>query len=833
MKTLFTAQTDNVTLTWSRRGADPPVIGPLTMPPGRLVLRPRRAGLVFGTGTWRADVPELLTGSADSTIGPRLLEHVDYTVLLRSLSSGVVELRHRDPALLQGMATSGEGRLQHGSINFRSQIGRSTFTVWVDGKPEFDFEVEIFPTKLDYTTDYAELLAEVQDILTGLVVEYLRATFQQGGSDPHRNRTHVEWLTLLRHVLEDLEQAITQIARRPIRGLSRQAEFARVERLRRADAAVRRAVLRGRGAGPLQPLRTGIMVRQRVQEQRPRPTLDTAEHRWLAAQLTLIRRRLAQLRETELARQTPRVGEPHSRQQQIIAELTHMESRITRLERLEPFVAAAGSPPPGFASLQLLTTPGYREAYRAVLLLSLGLRIRGGGLELSVKDLHLLYEYWCYLAVLRLVAEITGQRIPARDLLSVQQDGLRVRVEKGRQHNVEFRATGGRRVVATYNPQFSGDSLLFAQQPDVVLSIEDPEWPPIRLVIDAKYRLDTSPEYSARYGVPGPPADAVNVLHRYRDALLETAAGGAERPKRTVVEGAVLYPLRPDAVAYRGSRLWSALERLGIGAVPFLPGETTHAEEWLRSVLQRGGWELASRAIAHRSQDHLREWRHAAGESVLIAVLRGRGYEAEHLDWIRNERLYYTPLTRQPRQHVVRWLAVYSPGALRQPGAVTHVAPVVSMDVLPRREIATPWMAHRTADELQAVYRTGPLMEIQKPIENRGENGSRGRSFTSPRWTSRLALERANELRELLLETEPEWQLYDGLRAAGIVFEVVPGRVDAQDPDDPRGRAWFRTEGGSIQYKGAAGFLMKTVLGDDRWIGRAVEVVDALAGLSS
>jgi uncharacterized protein len=829
MKTLFTIETDNVELTWSRRGTDPPVTGAFAMPPGRLELRPRRNGLVFGAGTSRADVPALLAGSAELSIGPRLLEQTDYTVLLQSRSDGAVELRHRDPALIHGLAKSRGGRLQHGSINFHGQIGRSAFSVFVNGRPEFDFEVEVFPTKLDYARDYSELLAEVQDILTGLVVEYLRATFQHAGVDPRPNPTHVEWLTLLHHVLADLEQAAAQIARRPIRGLAREPEFARAERLRRTDASVRRAVLRGQGAGPLQPLSGGMMVRQRIQEQRPRPTLDTAEHRWLAGQLTRIRRHLAQLRETESARHTRGGTETGSRQRRIIDELTEMESRVARLERIEPIAAASGPAPPRFATLQLLTTPGYREAYRTCLVLSMGLRIHGGGLQLSVKDLHLLYEYWCYLALLRLVGEVTGERIPVRDLLSVHQDGLRVRVEKGRQHSVAFPAAGGRRVVATYNPQYSGDSLLVAQQPDLVLTVEDPAWPPIRLVLDAKYRLDTSAEYAARFGVAGPPDDAINVLHRYRDALLEDDGNVDGRPKRTVVEGAVLYPLRPDADEYRRSRLWSALERLGIGAVPFLPGETAHVEEWLRSVLQRGGWELATRAITHRSSERLRDWRQAAAESVLVGTLRGRGDEATHFKWIQDQRLYYAPLTKQARQYVVRWLAVYSPSALRKPGAVSHRAPVLSMEILPRREIPTPWAAHRGADELQAVYRLGPLDALAKSIENRGVDGFGDRAFTHNRWTSRLALERATELRELLLETEPEWQLYDGLQAAGIAFDVMAGRVDAQDPEDPRGRASFRTQAGSAQYRGGAGFLVESSAGRRRWIARAEEVVAAFA----
>jgi hypothetical protein len=39
--------------------------------------------------------------------------------------------------------------------------------------------------------------------------------------------------------------------------------------------------------------------------------------------------------------------------------------------------------------MQLLGAPGYKEAYRACLILSLGLRIEGGPFKLSLKDLSI------------------------------------------------------------------------------------------------------------------------------------------------------------------------------------------------------------------------------------------------------------------------------------------------------------------------------------------------------------------------------------------------------------------------------------------------------------
>ncbi len=326
------------------------------------------------------------------------------------------------------------------------------------------------------------------------------------------------------------------------------------------------------------------------------------------------------------------------------------------------------------------------------------------------------------------------------------------------------------------------------------------------------------------------------MLHRYRDAILERDPRvGDETLKRTVVEGAVLFPLRPpEPGAFRGSPLWSALERLGIGALPFLPGETEYVREWLSRVLRRGGWALADRAVPHRARERADDWRVAASEAVFVAVLRA-GQAAQHLGWIQERRLYYTPARpTQRRQYATRWVAVYSPTTLRVPGAVTHVAPVEAIEVRPRREIRTPWSPRRKLDELQVVYHLGPLEELARPIENLG-NG-RGIRFSTNRWTSRLALLRASELRELYLETEPEWRLWEELRAAQIEFELAPGRVNLANPEDPRGRAWFRAKKDGVpwrvQYRGAAGFLLHRPDQEDRWLARPEDVVAWVVGVA-
>ena len=827
MSTLFKVETEHVNLTWSVPSEKQIIpLGGILSPPGRLVIRKRRTDLTFGENTWRGEVPRGVAFDPEETVGPRLYEQTNYKVFLQAKSESRVALNHRDPLAYHDLSEEGDGRVVFGHINFGSQVGRSLFSVLVDGEPEFDLEVEVFPTKLDYRSDYEQLLVEVQDILTGLALEYLRSTFQFGSASPVPQPTHLEWLSLLRHVVEDLEHALQQVAQQPIRGLTRKPVAVRAERIKRIDSAMRSAIRRGAGSAGYIKLRTGLVIRQVLREQRARQTLDTPEHRWLNAQLVQIRRRLGRLRQEESSLPTS------PRRRQTVLELDAIEAKVTRLLGLEPLASTQGDPPPGFASLQLLTAPGYREAYQACLVLTLGLRIEGGPLRLSIKDLSLLYEYWCYLSLLRMVSEMTGKPIPADRLFSIRQMGLRVLLEKGRQTTVSFHPSTGREVTLTYNRLFSDSACLIPQQPDLLITFSDLGWPSLHLILDAKYRVDATQEYEARYGSPGPPQDALNVLHRYRDAILESDSKGhpGGRPKHTVIQAAAAFPYRELAPgAFRNSKLWLALETLGVGAVPLLPGHIQYVEEWLGSALSQGGWALSDRTIAHRAWERAWDWRTAASEPVLVGILRA-DREDQHMKWINERGLYYMPRSgSQRRQYAVRWLAIYSPRALREPGAITHYAPIEFVDVLRRKEIKTPWPSqHGKAEDMYVLYRLGEFRELEQPIENRGQNG-RGQRFSSHRWTSRLGLNRATTVDELSLETEPEWRLYEDLKACRISFRIRAGRVTLVDVDDPTGRAHFVLDSGPvIRYAGAAGFLFKSGSGNDEYYARTEDVLEAL-----
>jgi uncharacterized protein len=827
---LFRISTDRVTLTWNiARAADDTAPAGPGNEPGRLAIRALRPGAMFGPDSCRAGVPAAAVHNTEIEVGPLLYEEMDYAIYAESRSQSLVRLEHRDPNVLQNLRPQRDGQVIYGIINFRSQVGISQFVVKVDGKPEFSFEVEIFPTKLDYRRDYERLLADVQDILASIVIEYLRSTFRLGSVRPTHESTHVEWLTLLRYLVDRLEQALNKIAQQPRWSLIRSPQTVRVEQIRRPDAALRRAITRGAGTGTATASDLGIPLRRLHTERRARQTLDTAEHRWLAAQLKRIRQRLAMLRQGEARR------EASPRRERAIQEIEALETRIGRLLKLEPIAEAKGLPIAGFASLQLLSEPGYREAYQACLMLSLGLNLSGGPVDLSVKDLGLLYEYWCFLTTLRLVSEQLRCPIPAKHLLKTEQQGLHLKLQKGRESIVPFEVDGNQVATVKYNPLFQGNLFLVPQQPDILLILHRSGWPEITLILDAKYRLDASPEYVHSYGTPGPPSDALNTLHRYRDAILEQpkAAAASGLPKRTVLQAAAIFPYRDAGQAIFGNgRHWRALERLGVGAIPLLPDSTDYLEKWLCTAMQQGGWDLTDRAIPYSTMERAADWRKAASEPVLLAVLRDKN-EAQHLQWIIDTREYYRPLTKhQDRQFAAKQIAIYSPTAIQSPGAVTHVAPVTSIEVVERREIGTPWPARRDLSELQVVYRLADVLHVAIPIINTGAGG-KGARVSTPRWTSMLALQRSRILDELFLETEPEWRLYEDLRAATIPFDLKPRDAALLDPEDPAGRTWFITRHGRARFAGADGFVFRPNEGSQCYLPRANMVVDALLRLES
>ena len=522
--------------------------------------------------------------------GSQIFEETNYRLSVVSRRGVKPFLTHLDPSLIRDVRTiPGRDDVVSGNLNFRSQIGESRFVV-SDSESTTEFIIEVRPSKLDYETDYEDLLLAVGGLARQLLLEFLRATTRGAEAETTNNNRQIEWLLLLREEIDSLEQALKYIVDNPYKLLARETGMIRAGRIRRPAAATRKAIARGLGQGAWEVTAEIGRHRARLLASQPYETLDNPENRWLRAQLERATRSLSQLRLDFEASQRPRQGKKtNPRAQAVVNELATMEQVLAPFLKMSPFTDASSLIPSSFASLALQGRPGYREAYLALLRLNMALRVGGAALDIPIRDLSELYEIWCFLAVVHRVSGVLGKPVEVFDLIELRDNGLRLMVVPGQQSTVRVKAEWCEARV-TYNRTYQMSS--GAQRPDIEVEIRREGVPPVLLLLDAKYRLDTTLEYVNDFRSPGPPTDAVGQLHRYRDAIV------VKYPKyplgRPVVRAVALFPLgAAQSQAWINHPFYAAIGEVGIGALPFLPSNTDWVDEWLRQGMTASPSQLA------------------------------------------------------------------------------------------------------------------------------------------------------------------------------------------------------------------------------------------------
>ena len=95
-------------------------------------------------------------------------------------------------------------------------------------------------------------------------------------------------------------------------------------------------------------------------------------------------------------------------------------------------------------------------------------------------------------------------------------------------------------------------------------------------IFDAKYRLD---DETVVDGVGAPPADAINQLHRYRDAIYygEIKGGALDDAdiKKEVIGGYILFPGSGTEAEIKETTLYKSISKVNIGALSLRPGYET------------------------------------------------------------------------------------------------------------------------------------------------------------------------------------------------------------------------------------------------------------------
>lgn len=603
--------------------------------------------------------------------GPLFFEETSYQLVVESDSADKpIKFWHREPALRNAYGRVGRsGRIWSAILNFGSQVGYSELVFSRSGLRNLAVTIEVFPTKLDYRNDWRVLIERISERLYNLAYSFQRPTFHKGRAISTAAKTLSEWYQLLEPRFRELIDAVDFIARNPHSRIERYQRVRPLSQVRRPDRNVRRWLMRhpdvlqrcAFGSPGEVVTSAGPALPRRLPESKAKLSFDTPENRFLKYLMQSIAQKL-----NALENQYQAVCRKNSEMQldeDFLGKLREQRRAVNQRLRYD-FIAEAGVfRSTGALSLVMQFAPGYRTALEAGLKLQMGISLSEAIEKVELKNLYELYEIWCFIELEEILAEESIAKDQSRQ--AFENKGLFWGLVRDRKGGARYKTSLGDELLLQYN--HSESTPTGSQRPDNFLSIEKLGGElAFKFVLDAKYRI------SADNGKVGPLVEDINAMHRYRDAIVG-ASGSAYA--RKVTEAIVLFP-GTNEKEYVGHQFERSIATVGVGGLPFLPGNSTLVRDKIRKWIAEAGPEIDARAVTNE--------RHGRDGLVLVGPISS----ALKLENVESLGFYHVPkdrlaLSRRSITHV----ALYEPKNNEHDGIIRKLIPVTGWDIVPRNQL--------------------------------------------------------------------------------------------------------------------------------------------------
>lgn len=678
---------------------------------------------------------------------PLFFEQQRYEIIIEPLNGHKVEFWHENYNVRKNVTPVGRmGTMLSGVISFGNEIGMSDLMFLVDGKHYLKLTIEVFPSKISYKEDYKAIVADVTSEVYNLVFDFLKKTYDSFDISSRQQSSPVEFFAIIRKIYDEFIAAGDMVIAKPHHLLETEHMVLPGHKVKRMDNKTIRWIEKH----PEQTKRSenGIMV-NRALAVKKYVTYDTKENRLTKYMLQSTARRLEQFKVQYLKLS-------RGADDAVITEIDAMVRGINRRINTGFFREVTAMPANSGMSLVFGMAPGYRELYRCYLLLQHGLSVTGSVFNVSVKDLAVLYEYWCFIKLNSLMKD--RYKLLSQDIVKVSGNGLFISLIKGQRSRVRYlNPRNGEIITLSYNPrEISGPTV--SQKPDNVLRLEKKgARSAYEYVFDAKYRINAALEgsmYKQMYHTPGPQEDDINTMHRYRDAIVYQ--NDAMPYERTMFGAYVLFPYH-NGEEYRHHRFYRSIAQVNIGGLPFLPSETSMVSEMLDELISDSPDSAFERAILPLGIDDKLAKVDWAKRDVLIGTFRSKA----QFDICFKNNFYYIPADRVlDKELPVHYIALYQTKSLYGENAlgIQYYGEVLQASVVPRSMISEVHMRNG-ADPNAPYYRftVREWIRLDKPILPRETGFIRA-------YTNLFLLQNSEYVPELLLKSEAEYRFYNELK---------------------------------------------------------------------
>ena len=699
------------------------------------------------------DVPRFSSRNGEISTGiysiyPMFYEQQQYEIVIEAVDGHKVAFWH-DNLNVRNKVTraSRNHEILSGVINFGNEIGFSDLVIQIDGVNYLRLVIEVFPTKIDYQNDYKQIVEDVTKEVYNVVFDFLKKTYLGYQQSEKVNSSPVEFFAVINKIYKDFIKAADTIMSQPHHVLETTHQVLPSHKVKKTDGRTIRWIKKH----PDQAKRVNGEIRiERALAVRKQVSYDTKENQLTKYILLSTARKLESFKKNYLKLQ-------RKEDQAVIAKIDGMVRELNRRCNTTFWADVEAKEASSGMSLVFSMAPGYRDLYKYYLMLLRGLSITGDVFNISVKDLALLYEYWCFIKLNSMMKD--RYELISQDIVKVQGNGLFVSLVKGSSSKVKYRnSENGEVITLSYNPK-SGQVPTVAQKPDNVLSLEKKTVNQVgkkvkyEYVFDAKYRVNPALEGSDYYNTishtPGPETDDINTMHRYRDAIVYH--NGADPYERTMFGAYVLFPYA-NKEEYRNHKFFESIEKVNIGGLPFLPSETSMVQDMLDALIADSPDSAFERATLPRGiEDKLAkiDWNQ---RDVLVGALRNRA----QLDTCLKYKFYHIPASKSRDADLpIHYVAIYQSinifgreAGIRYYGEVTKTSAVKRRDI---REIP------KNSDEAYYRFEIKEWKELNIPLV-----AKEVRDF--PFFTNMFLLQHCPDVPDLHISSEEEYRLYIEVR---------------------------------------------------------------------
>jgi len=676
---------------------------------------------------------------------PQFFEQTPYQVVLHRTTEAEVKFDHDNLLMRRGISPVSKGNpIQMGVLNFANEIGMTELRILVGGKVYLRLTLEIYPTKMSYKSDYLRIREEVVEEIYNLAFDFMRRTYLGARLKTSAHPSLTEFFSIFKDHFNALYQAIRLIEKEP------HHEMVTLEEIRsyREGTCIGPKGMWYLNKHPQQIQGSkGYFVPKKVLHVHKQMTTDLYENQMVKYMMTQILNRLKSVKSQyeKLQRDNDEVvldflnGHIHRLEAHIGGNFF---KTISKLERVQQF------------SLVLQMAPAYQKFYKVFLILQKGLSITSDFFHISNKNIAELYEYWCFIKLGSLLKK--KHTLLGTDLVQVNAQGLFVNLKKGKQSEMRFKhGITGEMLTLAYNQRLEQGPTA-VQKPDNILSLKkEMSHVTYRYVLDAKYKVDD------QRSIPGilelPREEDINTMHRYRDAIVCVEQIG-QSYERNVFAGIILFPGTASAV-YKESRFYQSIEKVNIGALPFLPSQTHLVEQFLEEIIDRIGHSEYDQVPKVSGFSEYMSNLQIEERDVLVGPLRNK----EQLEKCLTHNLYHTPC-KQIKDYYNRpfkYVALYEHQGMRtlSEGGIRYIGKVVNIQKVQRKALRHLFPTDEpNLEEEYLVYEISNWIMKEKPILPGGQGVRR------PNYTNHTLLKYAKTVPELHIKDITEFKLILQLR---------------------------------------------------------------------